>query len=214
MDGAALAFVCNPVNPTGSVLAPGDVERLIDRAEETGCVLALDEAYMDFADKAYDVALAAVRGGRRLLVLRTFSKAWGLASVRLGCAVGAPDLIASITATSAALPFNVSRPAQQAVLQALRKPEHLDRVRQSNAEVRALLCKSLESLGIDYTPSATNFVMARIDGSEAVAAELASRHHILVRDLSALGLPGHIRISVGTPAEMERLAAALAEVLR
>lgn len=215
MSGAALAFVCNPVNPTGSVLAPAAVERLIETAGDTGCVLAFDEAYMDFADPAFDVAIAAVRAGRRLIVLRTFSKAWGLASVRLGCAIGAPELIERITATSAALPFNVSRPAQQAVVQALRQPQHLDRVRQSNREVRALLCKSLESLGVEYAPSATNFVMARVPGdSAAVAAELATGHHILVRDLSALGLPGYLRISVGTPAEIERLAAALSEVLR
>lgn len=213
-DGADLAFVCNPHNPTGSVLSRRAVTELVDAAEASGRILVLDEAYMEFAGPAYEFALEALRAGRRLIVLRTFSKAWGLASVRLGCALGPPDLVGRIERTASALPFNVSRPAQRAVLQALEQPGYVAGVREANERSRELLVKSLDALGLKSAPSASNFVMVEVPGSSAeVAARLAADHQILVRDLDALGLPGHLRISVGTNAQTERLANALTDVL-
>ncbi|MFF2407935.1 pyridoxal phosphate-dependent aminotransferase [Streptomyces sp. NPDC058092] len=213
--GATLAFVCNPLNPTGAVLDGAEVTKLIDAAERAGTVLVFDEAYMDFAGRAHEIALDAVRAGRRVLVMRTFSKAWGLASVRMGVAIGPADLIAKVGATAGALPFNVNRQAQRAVLRALEQPAYIERVRAENARARELLCKSLDALGIEYAPSVTNFVMAKVPGdSVRFTARLASEHHIFVRNLDALGLPGHLRISVGTEAEVERLATALTALLQ
>ncbi|RCG19758.1 histidinol-phosphate aminotransferase family protein [Streptomyces diacarni] len=219
-QGAALAFVCNPLNPTGALLDRDEVTELIDAAESSGTVLVFDEAYLDFAGPAHEFALEAVREGRRVLVTRTFSKAWGLASVRAGLALGPPQLVEQIAATARALPFNVNRPAQRAVLRALEAPAHLDRVRADNARVRELLFKTLDSLGLGHSPSAANFVMVEVPGqgtgpgdSTRFAARLAEEHHILVRDLTLLGLPGRLRVSVGTEAEVERLAAALAHLL-
>lgn len=219
-QGAALAFVCNPLNPTGALLDRDEVLELIDTAESTGTVLVFDEAYIDFAGPAHEFALEAVREGRRVLVTRTFSKAWGLASVRVGFAVGPPDLIRQLNTTATALPFNVNRQAQRAVRRALEVPEYLDRVRADNARVRELLCKTLDSLGLGYFPSAANFVMVQVPGKGAepgdsarFAARLADEHHVLVRDLTTLGLPGRLRISVGTEAEVERLATALTQLL-
>lgn len=218
--GAALAFVCNPLNPTGAVLGRPAVMGLIGAAERSGTVLVFDEAYMDFAGPVHEFALEAVREGRRVLVMRTFSKAWGLASVRVGCAIGPRDLIDRINATAGALPFNVNRPAQRAALRALEQPEHIERVRADNARARELLCKSLDALDIEYAPSASNFVMVKVPGegtapgdSVRFTARLAAEYRILVRNLDALGLPGYLRISVGTVGEVERLATALTELL-
>lgn len=224
--GAALAFVCNPLNPTGAVLSRTDVAELIDVAERRGTVLVFDEAYMDFAGPAHEFALDAVREGRRVLVMRTFSKAWGLASVRMGFAIGPADLVGRITTTAGALPFNVNRQAQRAVLRALEQPGYIERVRTENARARELLCKSLDTLGIEYAPSVANFVMAKVPAGPAApgghaglgdsvrfAARLAAEHRIFVRNLDALGLPGHLRISVGTVTEVQRLATALTELL-
>ncbi|MFE0132943.1 pyridoxal phosphate-dependent aminotransferase [Streptomyces sp. NPDC059037] len=214
-DGVDLAWVCNPLNPTGTALSGPDITHLIDTAEETGAVLVLDEAYMDFAGPEHDVALAAVRSGRRVLVTRTFSKAWGLASVRVGVVMGPADLVSRIKETGSALPFNVTRSAQRAVLSALARPAYVDRVREANREARDLLCKSLESLGVEYVPSVTNFVfLATPKDHPDLAARLATEHRILVRDLTAFGLPGKLRISVGTRADVERLTTAMTEVLR
>ncbi|NJQ07280.1 aminotransferase class I/II-fold pyridoxal phosphate-dependent enzyme, partial [Streptomyces lonarensis] len=109
-------FVCNPLNPTGALLDGGQVGQLLAAAEDAPGTLVMDEAYLDFAPPGSHHALAAVREGARALVLRTFSKAWGLASVRAGCAVGPPELIARLDAAARALPFRVGRPAQRAVL--------------------------------------------------------------------------------------------------
>ncbi|MFG2558607.1 pyridoxal phosphate-dependent aminotransferase [Streptomyces sp. NPDC048496] len=214
--GADLTFLCNPLNPTGALLDRASVTRLLDAAESGGGVVVFDEAYIDFAGPTHEFALEAVRAGRRALVMRTFSKAWGLASVRMGVVIGPADLIARVSATAGALPFNVNRHAQRAVLQALEQPEYLDRVRTENARVRELLCKSLDVLGLTYAPSASNFVMVDVPppgDSARFAARLAADHRIFVRALDALGMPGRLRISVGTEAEVERLATALGAML-
>ncbi|KUH35658.1 MULTISPECIES: pyridoxal phosphate-dependent aminotransferase [Streptomyces] len=214
--GADLAFVCNPLNPTGALLDRAEVTRLLDAAERGGGVVVFDEAYIDFAGPDHEFALEAVRAGRRALVTRTFSKAWGLASVRMGLAVGPAELIARISATAGALPFNVNRQAQRAVLRALEQPEYPERVRAANTRVRELLGKELDALGLAHTPSASNFVMVDVPppgDSAAFAARLAAEHRVFVRALDALGMPGRLRISVGTEAEVERLATALRAVL-
>jgi histidinol-phosphate aminotransferase len=214
-DGADLAFVCNPHNPTGAVLDAAEVTVLLDAAADGGSVVVFDEAYLDFAGPDYDFALDAVRAGRRLIVLRTFSKAWGLASLRIGYAVGAPDLIARIWATRGTLPFNVNRPAQHAAVAALEHPEHVADVRRKTAAARQRLSQALTALGVDFVPSVSNFVLVKVGGDSArIAAELAGRHQILVRDLSPLGRPGCLRVTVGTTDQVDRFAAALADVLK
>lgn len=209
----ALAFVCNPHNPTGSVLTPEEVEQIITRAEMTGTVAVFDEAYMEFAGPAYDHALRAVRAGRRLLVLRTFSKSWGLASLRAGYALGPADLVARLWQAKLALPFSLNRLASVAAAAALDHPEYLDHVRKQTEHARQRLYDGLAELGVTAEPSVTNFVMVRCGDSTRVANELATAHGVLVRDLTAFGLAGHIRVTVGTPSQVDRFCAALDAVL-
>ncbi|MGK5533928.1 pyridoxal phosphate-dependent aminotransferase [Streptomyces sp. URMC 129] len=213
-DGTDLAFVCNPLNPTGTVLSRAEVDLLLDAARSADGVLVFDEAYLDFAGPEHEHALLAVRSGAPALVMRTFSKAWGLASVRMGCLIGPADLVARCARTAGALPFSVSRPAQSAVLRALEQPGHLERVRSGTAQAREYLIKSLDAIGLPAMPSHANFVMVDVPGDSArVADRLAAEHGVLVRDLSLLGLPGSLRVSVGTPPQVERCVAALAAVL-
>ncbi|MEU4769920.1 aminotransferase class I/II-fold pyridoxal phosphate-dependent enzyme [Actinosynnema sp. NPDC023794] len=213
-DVPVLAYVCNPHNPTGTVLDPADVERIIATAEAAGVVAVFDEAYMEFAGPAYEHAVAAVAAGRRLLVLRTFSKAWGLAGLRLGCVLGPPDLIGRLRHTRRAVPFSVNRPAQAAVVAALGHRGFVDEVRRRTAEARARLCAGLTELGVGHVASATNFVLVRTGGdSTHIADRLAAEHGVLVRDLAVFGLPGHLRVTVGTPAQVDAFCAALRDVL-
>ncbi|WP_190197589.1 aminotransferase class I/II-fold pyridoxal phosphate-dependent enzyme [Streptomyces djakartensis] len=213
-EGARLCYVCNPHNPTGTVLDPSDVERIIAAAENTGAVPVFDEAYMEFADPAYDYALDAVRKGRRLLVLRTFSKAWGLASLRCGYALGPADLIDQVWRVRQALPFSANRLAQRAAMAALGDRGHLAEIRRLTGEARQRMCDRLDRAGVPHVPSVTNFVMLRPPGDSAlVAARLAEEHRILVRDVTMLGLPGHLRVSVGTPEQVDVFCSALEDVL-
>ncbi|GGK73038.1 pyridoxal phosphate-dependent aminotransferase [Mangrovihabitans endophyticus] len=212
--GYAVAYICNPHNPTGTVMEPADVERLIRAAEMAGTVAVFDEAYMEYAGPAYEYALGAVRDGRRLLVLRTFSKAWGLASLRIGYAAGPADLIARIRNVGESLPFSVNRPAQEAALAALGADDYLDDIRCRTAAARDRMCHGLAALGLSYVPSVTNFVLVRTPGdSTALARVLADQERVLVRDLTSFGLPGHLRITVGTQDQVDAVCRALREVL-
>lgn len=212
--GAGLVFLCNPHNPTGTLLAPADLDLVLTAAEDAGAVVVIDEAYMDFVADGAASALEAVRRGRRAIVLRTFSKAWALASLRVGYAVGPADLIAELWRARQSMPFNVNRLAQVAVPAALDEPEFLHAVRRRTSDARELLCRRLEAIGATYVPSETNFVMveAAPDSTE-VARRLADEHRILVRDLSVFAQPGWLRVTVGTADEVERFASALEAVL-
>jgi histidinol-phosphate aminotransferase len=213
-EAPGLAFVCSPHNPTGAMLDSAGVAELAGAAHASGSVLVLDEAYLDFADPIRDVALGAVAAGGRLIVLRTFSKAWGLASLRIGYAIGPAELIGPIWRTRSCLPFDVNRLAQHAAVAALDSPEHIGEVRAMTAQAREALCKELDAIGVKFAPSACNFVMLKLDrDSTEVASALASAHRVLVRDLAPFGLPGCLRVTVGTTDQVSRFCAALADVL-
>jgi histidinol-phosphate aminotransferase len=212
--GADLTYLCNPHNPTGTMLGRDEVDAVVTAAENTDTVLVVDEAYIDFADDDAASAIDAVRAGRRVVALRTFSKAWGLASLRIGYAVGPADLIARMWHARRSLPFNVNRLAQRAVPVALRQTHFLETIRRRTADARELLYTRLEELHTRFVRSATNFVMVETttDSSE-LTQRLADEHNILVRDLTLFGLSGWIRVTVGTPEEIDRLATALRAIL-
>lgn len=213
-DGVDVTFICNPVNPTGTALDADGVERIVAAAEATGGIVVFDEAYMDFAGPAYEHALDAVRAGRPVIVARTFSKAWGLAALRIGYAVGPAELIGRLWRTRQSLPFNVNRLAQQAAVAALDDTGFLDRVRARTDAARERLYRGLTALRLEYVPSVTNFVLVHTGGDSArVAERLATGHQILVRDLTMFGIPGALRVTVGTPEQVDRFCAALARVL-
>lgn len=217
--GATLAYICNPHNPHGTALDGAAVEEIIAGAEATGAVAVFDEAYIEFADPGCDVTVDAIRQGRPAVVLRTFSKAWGLAALRVGYAVGPADLMEQVRRTRQSTPFSVNRLAQRAAIAALDHPDFVAGVRQRTAAARNRLCAGLRALGVGFVPSQTNFVLARLDAaggaadSGTVADLLAARHRVLVRDLGPLGLPGCLRVTVGTEEQVDRFCAALAGVL-
>ncbi|WP_067904952.1 pyridoxal phosphate-dependent aminotransferase [Nocardia vaccinii] len=216
--GTDLAFVCNPHNPTGTLLAPGQIRELIDVAEATGAVLVVDEAYMDFAYMDSVEARSTideVRAGRQVIVLRTFSKAWSMAALRVGYAVGPTRLIDKLWQARRPLPFSVNPMAQRAVPIAVRHEQFVESVRRQTAQVRELMFTRLHEARVRYLPSVTNFVMVSTGSrdSAAVAARLADDHQIYVRDLAGFELPGWIRVTIGTRDQIEYTCAALGAVL-
>lgn len=210
----ALVFVCNPHNPTGSVLDADAVKSLCETAYATGSYLVFDEAYAEFADDSFTSALSWAREGGPVSVLRTFSKAYGLASLRVGALIGGPDVVSRIETVQDAMPYHVNRLAQAAACAALADRAFLEQTRVYTATARTMLCCALDRLGITYLPSQTNFVTLHLPGSAPKVTRQLLADHIHVRDATDMGMPGWMRISVGTPSDVltlvRRLEGALA----
>ncbi len=174
-------------------------------------LLVLDEAYLEYLDAPPDL-LPLVRSGTRpnLFLSRTFSKIHGLAGLRVGYGIGHPDFIAALEKVRE--PFNVNGLAQVAARAALDDAAHLARTRALNAAGLRQLEAGCGALGLEFVPSAANFLLVRVGDGARVFAEL-QRRGVIVRPMAGYGLPEWVRISVGTSAENERCLSALAEVL-
>ncbi|MGW0710927.1 pyridoxal phosphate-dependent aminotransferase [Streptomyces sp. NPDC002643] len=211
--GAALVFVCNPHNPTGSVLDADAVKSLCETARATGSHIVFDEAYAEFADDSFTSALPWAREGGAVSVLRTFSKAYGLASLRVGALIGGPGVVSGIETVQDAMPYHVNRLAQAAACAALADQAFLEQTRIYTATARMTLCSCLDRLGITYLPSQTNFVTVHLHGSAPEVTRRLLADNIHVRDASDMGMPGWMRISVGTPSDVLTLVRHLETVL-
>jgi histidinol-phosphate aminotransferase len=213
--GASLAFVCNPHNPVGGILDGESVDRLCVAAQENDAIVVFDEAYAEFAEgEGFCSALSAAAHGRNVCVMRTFSKAYGLAALRIGYVIGDPTVVACLRRMQTAFPFHVNRLGQAAAIAALHDQQYLAQTREKNRAARDLLYLGLSDLGIAYLPSHTNFVLAHLPGSAShVAHELRTNAGVLVRDTADMGLASHLRISVGRPDEMSAFLSELAQIM-
>lgn len=210
-----IVFVANPANPTGSEIPFSEIERLHASLRED-VLLVLDGAYSEFADgDNYAKEFALARAASNVLVTKTFSKIFGLAALRVGWGYGAPGVIDAMERVRP--PFNTTRAGQAAAIAALMDRDFITRsidyVRTARDELDAFLA----SFGLATIPSAANFVTARFcSGLPATAVEVESalaRRGVLVRSLTAYGIPDALRISVGGPSDLERFRAAFKEVM-
>ncbi len=203
-----LVVVCNPNNPTGVYRDAGRIERFVAALPEDLAIL-VDEAYYDFVDEAdagRTMSLARERGN--LLVTRTFSKAYGLCGLRIGYGVASRAWAAAIEKVRQ--PFNTNALAQAAALESLRHPSQIARRVDETVAERRRIAAALEELGIAFTPSRTNFLL--IDAGDQGRHEALLRRGVIVRDGAALGVPGTLRITIGAPAENDRLIDAIGQV--
>jgi threonine-phosphate decarboxylase len=213
----ALAIVNSPHNPSGVLVPPRDIDSLLEAARRTGTLLLLDEAFIDFASPGSSrVRLAAA--GAPLLVLRSLTKLYGMAGVRVGCAIAEPAL--ALRLLSALPSWPVGALAAGAALEALRDIDFATRSRKQNAAARRRLARDLASLGCFVFPSAANFLLVRLPAgapsARRVQERLATRWRLLVRDVSTYaGLEegGVLRVAVRRPAENARLVRALRSLL-
>jgi histidinol-phosphate aminotransferase len=195
-----IVFVCNPNNPTGTSVGAEAFDRFT-RSLPENVLLAVDEAYFEFVRRPdFPDSLAWVRRRPGTIVLRTFSKIYGLAGIRVGYGVADSELAGYLQ--RARHPFNVNRLAEVAAVAALDDEEHAEKSRRVNDEGVRYLSAELAALGIEVWPTDANFVLAR---AGAGIHEALMREGVIVRPLGAFGLPEHIRISVGLPEENERL---------
>ena len=205
-----IIFVANPNNPTGTQAARAHVLRLV-RAMPAQVLLVMDEAYIDFPDQPVDL-VPWIRKGQtpNLILLRTFSKIYGLAGLRLGYGIGHPEFIAALEKIRQ--PFNTNSLAQAAARAALDDTVHYQRSKTNNAAGLKFFGAGFQRLKLEYVPSAANFIMVRVGDGQRVFNELQKRG-IIVRPMSVYQLPEWVRITVGTPAENARCLAAMTAVL-
>lgn len=205
-----LIFLANPNNPTGTIYTRNEWEDFLDSVPPLVVVVA-DDAYADYVeDPVYPNSLAYHRRGRLLLTLRTFSKIYGLAGLRIGYGVGPIEVVEILNRIRQ--PFNVNSLAQVAALAAIDDDAHVERTRANNREGLAFLRASCERLGRPYVPSWANFLLIDV-GEGARVYEALLRLGVIVRPMDVYGLPRHLRVTVGTPAENQRFVDGLTAVL-
>lgn len=202
-----LVVVCNPNNPTGVYRNPDEIEVFLNRIPADVAVL-VDEAYFDFVDRPdAGRTMAVARERENLLVTRTFSKAHGLCGLRVGYGVGGSGWVEALDKVRQ--PFNTNALAQAAALESLRHPAELARRVAESLSERARVERALRDLGAQVLPSQGNFLLM---AAAAGVHEALLRKGIIVRDGAALGCPGRLRVTIGTPDENSAFLAALAEI--
>ncbi len=204
-----VVFIANPNNPTGTLLAADELHAFLRRVPATVAVV-LDEAYVEYLDPERRApSLAWLAEFPNLIVTRTFSKAYGLAGLRVGYALARPEVAELLNRLRQ--PFNVNSLALAAAEAALDDEGFLTASKRLNDAGRAQLSEGCRRLGLAYIPSSGNFVCVRVGDAARVYQELL-RRGVIVRPVGNYGLPEHLRVSVGTEAQNARLLAALAEV--
>ena len=205
-----VVFVANPNNPTGTLEPREEVIELVNRVPDD-VLLVMDEAYIEFLDAPLDLVSLVNHGARpNLILMRTFSKIFGLAGLRLGYGIGHPDLIATLEKTRQ--PFNINSIAQAGALAALDDAEHMRKTRENNARGLEFFQRAFRDMKLEYVPSFANFILVRVGEGQKVF-EAMQKLGVITRPMGGYQLPEWIRISVGTPAENERGLSALKSAL-
>jgi histidinol-phosphate aminotransferase len=212
-EGAGLAFVCNPHNPTGPLLGPAEVATMCTAARGNGAVLVLDEAYAEYAGPCFASALPWAAADAGVCVLRTFSKVHGLAGLRIAYLVGDSAVVRAVRQVQRAIPFHVNALACAAALAALGDLEHVAWTVAATERAKSSLVAGFELLGIACLPSAANFILIHLPGRAAAVAELLAKAGFPVRDVTGLGLPDRLRVTVGTPNEVDQFVDVLGGIL-
>jgi histidinol-phosphate aminotransferase len=206
-----IVFICNPNNPTGSVLKMDEMRDFLDRIPKD-IIVALDEAYIEFAsdEKAVN-GLDLLTDYPLLCVLRTFSKLYGLAGLRIGYGFASAKLVDYINRVRQ--PFNAGTLAQAAATAALADVEFVSRTLKLVREGLRYLYNELDDMGLEYIPTQTNFFLIKVPDGGKKVFERMLRQGVIVRAMDAYGLPDYIRINAGLPEENERFIKTLKEVL-
>lgn len=203
-------FLANPNNPTGTLSSHAEISELL-AAVPPEVLMVMDEAYVEFLEDPAD-CLALVREGTHpnLLLMRTFSKIFGLAGLRLGYGIGHPDLIAALEKVRQ--PFNINSIAQAGAIAALEDADHLARTRATNRQGLEYLHAAFLQMELEFQHSHANFVLVKVGDGARCFSEL-QRLGVITRPMGGYGLPAWLRVSVGTPAENHRAVTALKQIL-
>jgi histidinol-phosphate aminotransferase len=206
-----LIYLANPNNPTGTMFTASEFEAFFRRLPDS-LVVVLDEAYYEYVERRdYPASLDLVREGRNLLVLRTFSKVYGLAGVRIGYGMGPEPLLEAMNKIR--LPFNTAGTAQAAAFAALEDEAHVRRSIEANRAGLEQLSRGLARLGVRFVPSVANFLLVEFESEAEPIADALLRAGVIVRPMKWMGFPNGIRVSVGLAGENDKFLRALGEIL-
>jgi histidinol-phosphate aminotransferase len=206
-----LVFIANPNNPTATIVTKDEVERFMDKVPDR-TIVVFDEAYMEFGlGPDFPDSLAYLKDDRKVIMLRTLSKANSLAGLRVGYALAHPDAIALMNRIRQ--PFNVNSLAQAAALAALDDDSHVLECARMIEAGKHYLYDEFKGLGVKYVPSRANFILVDVGRNAAEIYQKLLRQGVIVRPLTPFGLETALRITVGTPEENRKLMKALRTVL-
>jgi histidinol-phosphate aminotransferase len=205
-----VVFVANPNNPTGTHVDRDALLRFVNAVPQH-LLVALDEAYIEFLDNPLDLGSEIAAGLRpNVLLMRTFSKVYGLAGLRLGYGIGSPDLIAALEKIRQ--PFNINALSQAGAIGALDDTAHVEKTRRNNARGLRLFARTFRKLKLEFIPSAANFILVRVGEGQRVFTAM-QQLGVIVRPMGGYTLPEWIRISIGTSKENQRCIEALKHAL-
>ena len=206
-----IVFVANPNNPTGTLAAREELIDFVNRVPDD-VLLVMDEAYLEFLEDPVDLIPLIRLGARRnLILMRTFSKIYGLAGLRIGYGIAAPELAAALEKIRQ--PFNANLLAQTAALAALDDDAHVRKTRDNNFAGLNFFATAFRQLKLEYVPSYANFILVRVGAGQKVF-DAMQKLGVITRPMAGYQLPEWIRISIGTPVENERCLAALKKSLQ
>ena len=205
-----IVFVANPNNPTGTITTQEEVNHLISELPDD-ILLVMDEAYIEYQEDAIDL-LPRIRSGEypNLLLMRTFSKIYGLAGLRVGYGIGHSDFVGSLEKVRQ--PFNLNAMAQTAAMAAINDDDHLNMSRKQNQKGSIFLEDALNRAGILCLQTAANFILIQVGDAARVTEDL-KQFGVIVRPMGGYGLPEWIRVTIGTDEENERLQQGICQAL-
>jgi histidinol-phosphate aminotransferase len=202
-----ILFIANPNNPTGTINKQDEFDRLMNRLPG-GILVVLDEAYYEYVtDPGYADSIRYFREGRDILILRTFSKIYGLAGLRIGYGIARQDIISEMNKLRP--PFNTNSVAQKAALWALKDEEHVKYTREINEQGKRLLYTELNTLGLNYIPTEANFIYILLGQDSSKFYNELLKQGVIVRLVG----PEEIRVTIGLPEENKRFIEALKKVI-
>jgi histidinol-phosphate aminotransferase len=207
-----VVFLCNPNNPTGTIFTKSELDKYL-QCVPRGIITVIDEAYFEYTSSPdFPDTVEYVKQGKDIVVLRTFSKIYGLAGLRVGYGIAKPEIIKYLNLTK--LPFNVNRLGQLAAAASLDDESFIQKSLKNNREGKEYFYSELDQLKLEYKKTEANFIFLRVGRpADEVFLEFL-RRGVIIRPLSSFGMPDAIRITIGTVEQNNKLVAALKDILK
>lgn len=210
-DRTRIVWICNPNNPSGTIVHRQEVEDFFEQIDDHVLVV-IDEAYAEYVvDPNYPDSLSLLERYPQLIILRTFSKIYGLAAFRIGYGIMHPDIVQALHRVRE--PFNTNRLAQAAAVAAIGDQAFVKNCREKNRQAIEQVCRQFDEWGIDYYPPHGNFILFDTGYPANDAFQFLLKRGVIVRSGQALGFPTHLRVTLGTPEQNKRFLTAYAEYM-
>jgi histidinol-phosphate aminotransferase len=207
-----IIFICNPNNPTGTMLNEKEIRTFLKRVPER-IIVVFDEAYFDYVVRRdFPDSIKLLKKYRNIIILRTFAKISGLAGLRIGYGIAQEEVIALLSKIR--LPFNVNSLAQAAALASLSDAEQVKKTKRMNRQGKRFLYAAFKDLGLEYVPTQTNFILINLKKNGKKIYQELLRKGIIVREMNAWGLNNYLRLTIGREEENERFIQTLKKVLK